>query len=108
MILVDFSSIIHRKVATASYEAKPSISKGKYKTFAVDCDSEEGKELIKKSKNFPYVIGDEKWQWPTIMIFFNNHPCAFYTGTRSAEALRDFLNVIRKEDCDIKIVSNEH
>lgn len=32
MILVDFSSILHRKVATAAFDAKPKIINGKFRT----------------------------------------------------------------------------
>lgn len=75
----------------------------KYKTYAIDSSSEEGKKLTEKSKKFGYIIGAPDWQWPTIMVFINNIPCCRYTGGRTSDELKSFLEYIKTDLCDEKV-----
>lgn len=74
-----------------------------YKTYAIDCDSEEGKKLVEKSKKFGYTINAPDWQIPTIMVFINNIPCCRYTGGRTSDELKKFLEYLENHMCDEKI-----
>ncbi len=79
-------------------EYAPQLNTG---SAAVDLSNTENSSLIRKSVNFPYSLGKV---FPTIVVFYKGKPCSSYTGVRSADALKSFIENKYQNECSFKFV----
>jgi thiol-disulfide isomerase/thioredoxin len=68
----------------------------------VDMSLDRNLALGVLSQNFPYQLG---LVYPTIIIFYQGHPCVSYIGSRSASYLNDFIikRIGLNKTCDFKL-----
>lgn len=75
------------------------------KAVAVNMSSGNNNSLIGMSSNFSYTLGQV---WPTIIVFYNGHPCSSYSGPRTAKGLASFIsNTTSTSTCSFKYVPCE-
>lgn len=68
-------------------------------TAACDLSQSDNIPLVQKSRNFPYSLGNV---FPTIIVYYKGKPCSSYTNSRSAEALKSYIENNKSDECMFK------